>query len=191
MKYSDINTPEELLEFMSNNIIYGYISNNGKLYDNPNDSEWNMCFHDTCIIQSPNSLLETKHGTCWDQTELERYWFINNNYEIKTIFLLFVVNKPNNLPTHSFLIFKKDNKYYWFEHSFTPYKGIHEYDSEKELIDDVCSKQIEYALSEGYPREDLTNLVAFDFTKPKDNCSVDEYIENATKTMYESKKLER
>lgn len=191
MKYEEIDTPEKLLEFMSNNINYGFLSNDGKIYNDPNDPVWNKYFHDTCIIQNPSSLLEIKHGTCWDQTELERDWFLKHNYEIKTIFLLFVVNKPNNLPTHSFLIFKNNGKYYWFEHSFITYKGIHEYNSEKELIDDVCSKQIEYALKSGYPSKDLTNLVAFEFDKPKDNCTVDEYFENATRKEYEYKELER
>ena len=39
----DINTPEELLDFMSNNINYGYLGKNGRVYhydDKDFDSSW-------------------------------------------------------------------------------------------------------------------------------------------------------
>lgn len=50
-----------------------------------------------------------------------------------------------NIRTHTFLIFKKDNKWYHFEHSFTPYKGIHgPYDKVKDIVEAVYKKMEDF-----------------------------------------------
>lgn len=181
MKYNEIKTPEDLLKFMEENITYGFVSKNNKIYDDPNSEEWNNDWYHECIVQDGGCLLETKYGTCWDQVELERKWFSENNYNFKTIFLWFEVNKPNNLPTHTFLIYEKNNKYYWFEHAYFNYKGIHEFNSEEQLIEYVKDKQLEYAIETNRATlEDKKYITYYEYDKPLKNLNVDDYISHVT-----------
>lgn len=181
MKYSEIKTPEDLLKFMEENIIYGFVSKDNKIYKDPDSLEWNNDWYSECIVQDGEGLLETKHGTCFDQVELERNWFSENNYKFKTIFLCFKLDKPNNLPTHTFLIYEKNNKYYWFEHAYFNYKGIHEFNSEEQLIEYVKDKQLEYAIETNRATlEDRKYITCYEYSKPLKNLNIEKYIKHVT-----------
>ena len=166
----EINSPEELLNYMDNNITYGFVGKNGKHYTDASSDEW----YDQCIVQSGEELLESKIGTCWDQVELERLWFENHQYKYHTYFMWFEVERDNNLPTHTFLIYEGDNKYYWFEHAFEAQKGIHEFYTLDDAIEDVKYKQLEYT------NEDINNLVVYEYTKPNNHLNVDEFLKHVT-----------
>ena len=183
-----IKTPEELLEYMSNNITYGFVGKNGKKYYDMYSEEWND-WHDECFVQSGEELLTSKIGTCWDQVELERLWFEKNNYSFKTIFSCFEVNRPNNLSTHTFLIYEKDGKWYWFEHAFESYRGIHEYDSEELAIEDVLNKQYDFSLKNNKETrvEDRECLVCYEYEKPGYHLGVDEYLDFVTSKVLQRK----
>jgi hypothetical protein len=176
MKYNEIKTPEQLLEYMNQNIFYGYVSKDNKVYMEMNE-EANRVWYDTCIVQDPNLLIKNKYGTCWDQVELERKWFEDNGYKIETIFMIFSMNKPNNYPTHTFLLFEKNNKIFWFEHSFDIVKGIHEFENISEAIKTIKQKQLEYAISIGVAKKEDEKLIeCFKYDKPKPNIGVKEYL---------------
>ena len=178
---NDIKSPEELLKYMDN-ITYGFIDKNGKKhYD-----EWDN-WYEECIIQNGEEVLKSNIGSCWDQVEFERLWFKENNYNFKTIFIWFELNRENNLPTHTFLIYEKDNKYYWFEHAFELYRGIKEFKSEKEAIKYVKEKQIEYVLNNKYSfnEKDIDCLKAYEYLKPLDHLKVEEYLKHVTTNKYE------
>lgn len=165
MNYSRISSPQELQIFMDENIKYGFVDKNGKIYNDPSAKEWSENWYPTCIIQNGDGILNTGYGTCWDQVELERKWFDEHNYNFKTIFIWFEINEPNNYPTHTFLIFEKDNKYYWFEHSFEKYKGIHEFNTELEAIEFVKDKQLEYAIEKGVATlEDKKLITVYEYS---------------------------
>ncbi len=182
MKYEDIKTPKELLDFMKENIKYGFVSNTGKVYDNPNSIEWENDWYSNCIVQDGESLLKTKYGTCWDQVEFERKWFLEHNYIFKTIFIWFEVNKPNNLPTHTFLIYEENNRYFWFEHSFYDYRGIHEFESYEDAIEYVKKEQLKYTVNSKLANtNDYKYIVAYEFSKPLTKFNVDDYISHVTK----------
>ena len=171
----NIKSPEELLEYMNKNITYGFVDKDGNKYFDTNSKAWNKY-----IIQNGEEVLKSKTGTCWDQVELERLWFERNNYNFKTIFIWFELNHENNLPTHTFLIYEKDNKYYWFEHAFEKYKGIHKFESEKEAIEYVKDKQVEYVGN----NINKQSLIAYEYSKPKDNLSTEKYLEHVTSKKY-------
>ena len=63
----------------------------------------------------------------------------NNNVQNETI-----LNTPkgnnDSFQTHTFVVAKDLNKYYWLEHSWEKYKGIYEYNSINELLQDVKVK---------------------------------------------------
>ena len=138
MSFDNIDTPQELLDYMGNNIKYGFITKDGKKEFNNYSN-----FYDECIVQTGKELLITKVGTCWDQVELERMWFIEHGYNIKTYFLFF--ESGGSLPTHTFLIYEDNGIWYWFENAFFNHRGIHKYSSIKEALEEVKKKQIEYA----------------------------------------------
>ena len=180
IEYEKIKTPSDLVNFMDN-IMYGFVGKNGKKYTQQ-DKEWGQDWYSQCVVQPGEDLLRTRCGTCWDQVELERDWFEKHNYEFKTIFIWFGIPEPSNYPTHTFLAFKDNNKWFWFEHSFAAYRGIFEFNSLKELIEHVKLKQLEYAIESGVAKkEDIKMLKSYEYTKPKANLGVDEYIKHVTK----------
>ena len=56
--------------YVMNDIEYGFKDQNGKniIYDK---EKWNNEFYDFYYLQTPNELLKTKCGVCWDQDELK------------------------------------------------------------------------------------------------------------------------
>jgi len=174
--FKQLKTPQELLDFMDANINYGFVGKSGKIYLYQND-DWQKNWESECIVQSGNGLLETNCGTCWDQVELERKWFQEHNYQFETIFSWFEIIKPNNYPTHTFLVFKDSDKWYWFEHSFGKHKGIHEFGFLDELICDVKDKQLKSAINSGIAKlKDRKLLKSYFYKKPKANLRVNDYI---------------
>ena len=117
---------QEIMNIMEK-IKYGWLDKNNKVHHEVDNN-----FSDSYVLQSPTQVLENKIGVCWDQVELERYLFKETSLEITTYFIVHYDN--NKCPTHTFLVYNKDNKVYWFEHSWNKYKGIHEYNNLIELI---------------------------------------------------------
>jgi hypothetical protein len=180
MKYEEISTPKQLFQYMIKNINYGFIGKNGKVYKEPNSNEWDNDWYDECIVQSGESLIESHYGTCWDQVELERKWFDEHNYQYETIFMRFEVDR-NSLPTHTFLIYCENNKWFWFEHSFESNKGIHDFDSKERLINYIKEKLLEYAIQIGIATSNDREYIKFyKYTKPEPNLNVEDYIHHVT-----------
>lgn len=154
----------EVMDLM-NAIDYGWLSKDNKIYSNVDET-----FSNNYILQSPKEIIKNKIGICWDQVELERYYFKANDWNIKTYFL--VHYDGDKCPTHTFLTYEKNNKYYWFEHSWERFRGIHEYKSLKELLFDIRNKFIKYELDNDYV---VGNLVLHEYKKPKYHISVQEF----------------
>ena len=86
-------------------------------YDNTTSDE-------SYTVKQPDELLKTKKGICYDIVELERVLFTRKNLEFKTYFS-YESSNISESPTHTYLIFKKDEMYYWFESSWYEERGIH------------------------------------------------------------------
>ena len=123
-----------------------------KQVDNTNDEYAKIQTLSNTLINA-NEELKNKIGVCWDQVELERYYFKGNDWNVKTYFI--VHDDGDKCPTHTFLTYEKSNKYYWFEHSWKRFRGIHEYNSLKELLKDIKAKFIKYELCDNYVLENL------------------------------------
>ena len=106
-----------------------------------NSESWDKNFYNFYYLLSPEELLHSKCGVCWDQVELERKLFNDANINCDTYFIY--IDDNENLPSHTFLIFQLNDKYYWFEHSWYDMKGIHEYNNIKALLNDVKNKFID------------------------------------------------
>lgn len=105
-RISNIETPDDILDIT---IKIDYDN------DSP-DSKY--------IVKLPKDVLKSGKGICYDIVELERKLFNYINYKFKTFFAYENLPITNSL-THTFLVFKENNKYFWFELSWESYKGIH------------------------------------------------------------------
>jgi hypothetical protein len=76
------------------------------------------------IVKSPSKVMSSKLGVCYDIVELERRLFNAINYEFKTFFTYEKLPIDDNR-THTFLIFKENKKYFWFESSWQSMRAIH------------------------------------------------------------------
>ncbi len=149
-------------------IQYGWIDKNNKPHEKVDND-----FSENYRLQSPREIIKSKIGVCWDQVELERYYFKGNDWNIETYFL--VHYDDDMCPSHTFLTFEKNGKFYWFEHSYQIYRGIHEYNSKKELFLDVKNKFIEHRLENNYID---SKLVLHEYKKPKYGISVPEFYQH-------------
>lgn len=154
----------EIMALMQN-IKYGWLDKNGNKHDIVDAS-----FSCDYILQSPKEIIKNKVGVCWDQVELERYYFEGKDWNIKTFFIIHY--DTDKCPTHTFLTFEKNNKYYWFEHSWEMFRGIHEYNTLKELLLDIQNKFIKYELNNNYNKN---NLCIYNYSKPKYHLNVIEF----------------
>lgn len=157
----------EIMDLMKN-IEYGWIDKNKNKHNIVDDK-----YSDNYILQSPQEIIQSKMGVCWDQVELERYYFKNTNLNSKTYFLVY--DDGNKCPTHTFLTFEKNDKYYWFEHSWGIFQGIHEYKSLKELLYDVRKKFIINELNNKYIK---SNLFLFEYEKPKFHLTTQKFYDH-------------
>ena len=144
------------------NIQYGYI------YEGKDISDDQYQFGTYYRLQSPDKLLDSKYGVCWDQVELERYLF--NQAKIPCDSYFIYLNDHDGLPSHTFMVITDNNKYYWFEHSWYDYKGIQEYNSINDLFNDVIDKFIDSHKDIKYDE-----LLLYKYNKPDYNISCDEF----------------
>ena len=165
LKNADI--VKEIMNLMEN-IEYGFLDkNNHNIFLGENiGKRFNQEYH----LMSPQELLQKKVGVCWDQVELERKLFIENNIKNSTYFIY--IDDKQSLSSHSFLVFSMNNKIYWFEHSWFDEKGVHEYNNIKDLLNDVKSKFIKSRENE---LPNFFKLYIYKYDKPKYNISCDEF----------------
>lgn len=161
---------EEILNKMED-INYGFVDNNKNIY--PDDlNNWDKNFGKLYYLQSPEELMKSKYGVCWDQVELERFYLTEKNIESKSYFIIAYDNKQE--PTHTFIVIKAD-KYYWLEHSWEPYRGIHEYNSLNKLLNDVKIK-----FEKSIKKQSIKDykLAIYEYDKPKYNLSCIEFMDH-------------
>ncbi len=130
---------QEIMQIMDT-IAYGFPDKKGANILEENPEKYEDAFRDFYYLQTPEELLQSKCGVCFCQVELERKLFLEKELQVKTYFIC--TYDKENLPSHTFLTYESHGKFYWFEHSWGEYRGIHEYDTLKELLLDVKKKFI-------------------------------------------------
>lgn len=175
-EYDDINRPEELLNFMVQNFNYGYLSNDGNLHY-PSDSDFDSSWFTTYILQSNEDLLKSKVGNCFDAVEFERSWFKKHNYEFVTIFEMVKLNYFNNYPMHTFLIYKSDNKWHYFEWADYANRGIHTFESLEDALDYQYKKYLKRLKSLNITNQEIEKIIRTCFSEPPSKCSALNYLE--------------
>lgn len=131
----NINSPEDLLAWMEENITYELANDEYGEEDDP-------------PTKTAEEVLATGTGHCAEQSYLEKKVLDELGYETQLIFV-----KENNSKddygadgsAHVFLTYQDDDeKYFWFEHSMEHAKGIHKFNSFGELLQDVATKWWRY-----------------------------------------------
>ena len=140
------------------------------------NNEYHYLIDDDYHLLSPEEINIKKVGICWDQVEYERYLFDKQNIKNNTYFIVHYDN--DKCPTHTFLIYEDNNKYYWFEHAWEMFKGIHEYNSEKEALKFIKEVFIKYELNNNY---DNNSLKIYKYDKPEYGLSISDFYKHCEK----------
>lgn len=160
----------EIMKLMDQ-IQYGWVDQNDQKHLIMNDS-----YSDTYKLQSPKQLEKTQLGTCWDQVELQRYYFKNHAANIHTYFICYY--GTDQLYSHTFLTYEKEDKVVWFEHAWNPYAGIHIYHDLEELISDVKEKFIVQQIKEPFSDG---GLLVREYSKPHYGITFSAFFQHCEK----------
>lgn len=119
-------------------IRYGWIDKEGNEYINKIVKNKFMTDY---YLQSPKEVWKNEIGICWDQVEVEREFFEEHNIAHQSIFMFY--DDGVKFPIHTFMLFKKDNKYGWIDNTYSDVKdSIRIYPSLKAAINDVTKEFI-------------------------------------------------
>ncbi|MCX4249199.1 MAG: hypothetical protein OSJ65_05500 [Bacilli bacterium] len=162
---NDLTNIAKFFTYMQNKFEYGWIDKDGNRHYGINDAQ-------SYSLQSPNELLKSHIGICWDMAELSRCFFENmTSLKYETYYLLYDDNK--GCPSHAILVFYDKNKVYWFEPMFNDkncfYSGIHEYDNITKLLEDFKHTFIKSAVTNELIPIDYnpSNIQIYKYTVPK------------------------
>lgn len=173
--------PEALLSFLDQRVSYGFVGKNNKVYT-PDEAEMDADFQAEYALQAPEELLVSGRGVCWDTVELERRWFTEHGFNPETYFLMYAKEGGTELPTHTFVVYEKDDTWYWFEQSFADQRGIHAYTSREALLNDVREKHHAYATRHrGATAADFSRLRITTYSQPKYGSSPQEFVDTIVK----------
>lgn len=149
-----IKTPEELLDFMSD-FEYKWMDKDGNFHENIT-----LEMYDDFRFLSPEEVKKYKCGICVDQAEFERDWFFRHNYSCKVMTIQII--RDDCAPGHTFLIYEDNNKYYWFENAWQDERGIYEYQTYEDLINDIKNK---FIIQNDIKEDEMSNLEIFESIK--------------------------
>lgn len=158
-----INTPQELLEFMSD-FKYEWMDKDGIFHE-----ELTPDMYENYSLMTPEKVLINKKGICADQSEFERDWFSKNNYEHKV--MVIQIEREGSAPGHQFLVYKENNNYYWFENAWYDERGIHEYSTYEDLIEDIKHK---FIVQNNIVEQELNKIEIFEQIRYPYNMSYEE-----------------
>lgn len=140
-------------------IKYGWYDKDGRLHESLKTGNFAKNYR----MQYIDEVKRHKSSICWDLCEVEREFFKKTSYPFMTVFA--VLKKYKRKPCHTFLVFKNNDKYYWFEASWNKMKGIREYNSLEKLFDDIRDNFDEFTKSKDY---DKNEIEFYKYKKPRE-----------------------
>lgn len=151
MKTTDINTPKDILEFMNENIKYGWLDINGEEHIG-NMKNFRRLYRTSTLEET----LEHGIGTCIEQVYLMSTLLTKINIPNKMFCTRIYEGKDfNNLDEeehmHCFLLYYLNGKVYQIEHPNWERIGIYEYDSEEDAIEKINKIYIEMSGGKARP----------------------------------------
>ena len=139
MTINDIKTPNDILEYLNENIEYGWLGVDGKKRVKSMDG-----FRQFYRTMSLESVLNEKVGTCIEQVylihelmnkiEVPSKMFCTRMYEDENFDDL---DAPERM--HCFILFYIDDEVFQLEHPDIDRKGIYKYESENDAINKIVN----------------------------------------------------
>lgn len=121
-----------------NNMLNEYeyiIPNKGNIITRVTLESWNKYY-----LLTPSEFEKYHGGICWDYVAYETFYFKKYFSGVKFETYFQVVDDGKNYPSHTFLIFEYNNKYYWFESSWKPEAGIYGFNTKNDAINYAMDK---------------------------------------------------
>lgn len=159
MKIEEIKTPQDILDFMDENIKYGWIDIYGKKHiDSMED------FRKLYRTMSVEEILKYKIGTCIEQVLLMHYLIDKINISNKMFCCrIYEPDEYDNLEEdehmHCFVLYYLDNKVYHIEHPNFERKGIYEYSSENEALKTIIDYYIQRRGGKPSPTKEFFEVI--------------------------------
>ena len=147
-EYTFLNDPRDL-----NNVLNKY--EYGIFIDNQTYTEYPIPWNKYRTL-SVEEFQTHRVGCCWDFVMYESYWF---NYK-KIPHKLYYI-EGGNKETHTFLVYKNNDKFYLFESSWQLKKGIYGFETEKELLDYYSKEFLKHLES-----ENKNSYVLYEYKQP-------------------------
>lgn len=143
MKLDEIKTPEDVYEWVDENIQYGWLDAEGTKHIGEMKN-----FRKLYRTMSMEEIFEHKVGTCVEQVALMK--FLLDKINVKNKLFCCRIYEPDDYGNleedehmHCFVLFYRDGKVYHIEHPNFEKKGIYEYDSENAAIKAIVDYYIE------------------------------------------------
>lgn len=175
MGIDNIKSPNELYNYMNKNIKYGFVDNNGYIYDTSLKTFENDLIN-KWIYREPKYIIGNKYGICFDQVLLESIWFKNNNYVFKTYFIIFELPYINNYSTHTFLMYEDKGYWYYFENADFKNRGIYKYNNINDIIKYRIRDHIKDNKLKGLKKEEIKYLKVYEYKNIPYNLKFVDYI---------------
>lgn len=135
-------TPEALSAWMQENLTYGYMDKHYK-----KQRSFGKVWWDTFSLLLPKEVFQYRTGTCFDQTIFEQYIFKRDfpSYQTRMIFIA-AFERGEEADTHTFLVYRTKEGWFWFENAFKDKKGIHgPYTNVIEIVNDVKKSMLQFS----------------------------------------------
>lgn len=143
MNIENISTPEDVYDWIDENIQYGWLDINNKKHIGEMQD-----YRKLYKTMSVEECMENKIGTCIEQVAVIS--FLLNKMHIDNKMFCCRIFEPDNYGEleedehmHCFVLFYKDGKVYHLEHPNNEKKGIYEYDYENNAINAIVNYYVE------------------------------------------------
>lgn len=149
---------KEIFEFYNEikDIRYGWHDKEGNIHESLKGHKENF------IQQDVDTILKDRYAICVEMCEVQREFFNKHNIDNKTIMIYLETEK--GIICHTFSVFYKNNKVYWFEASWKNKKGIHEFNSLEEVLEYYKYNFQDFA-GENYDKSKI-HFIDYDGIKP-------------------------
>lgn len=169
--YNLIKTPSDLLKFMQEHFTYGYIDKH-----NNSHLEFDQSWIDDYQLQIKEDMLNSKVGCCFDAAEFERSWFLLHGYDIKTIFEMVKLDYVNNYSMHTFLLYFKEDKYYYFEWADGSNAGIYEFATLDAALEYSYDLYLKFLKNQNITLEETKKIIRTMYDEPRKRYGAVSYL---------------
>lgn len=146
-KYN-VNTPEDLMRFLEENMRYGFKYRNKIFTEDNNHFQEEM--DKLYKLRLGDDFIKSGYGVCWDFCELEREFFLSKKIPHECYFIESFLNRSDGGPTHSFALFQQNDKWHWFEFSWGDQRGIWEFATKEDALNHIMEKYKAFCAQVGH-----------------------------------------